>query len=380
MRIVVLDSLRGLFAVSIVLLHSPFQGSLHYNSFVSNSADFVDFFFVLSGFVITLAYDTYVRDGRTLAEFMIRRVGRLWPLHVFVLLMFLLMIAVKIVASRLGLFSADLTFSNLEIEHYALENFFLVQAFRNETVFWLNFPSWSISVELWVYVAFGLLCLTPRFLPFAAIAIIVLAAAVIQGLLDPGFGHFFGYGLFRGLCYFFLGYLTCLLWRRLRERPLPAPHLLETGLVVLIVWEVAFGNGPVKFYLLPLTFALTILVFAWEAGIVSRLLRTRPLLALGAWSYSIYMIHILVFSVFGLGLRVVERTMRWNLHSPDLLDPTVNELTDLGAPLINDIAMICIAAVVVACASVTYRLIELPGQKVARRVARGLEARLAVGH
>jgi peptidoglycan/LPS O-acetylase OafA/YrhL len=375
MRLLVLDSLRGLFALAIVLLHAPFQGSLHYNPFIRNSAVFVDFFFVLSGFVIALAYGARVRDGRTLGGFLVRRAGRLWPLHAFVLLALLAILAVKLAADRLGLFSAALPYTVAEIQPFALESLLLVQSFRNETVFWLNFPSWSISVELWAYVTFGILCLAPRLLPFAAVAVTLLAAAVMRGTIDPGFGHFFGNGLWRGLAYFFLGYLAYQLWRRLEGWRLPAPTLLEAGLVALVVWQVAFGSVAVREGLLPLTFALTILVFAWEAGAVSRLLKAPPFLALGTLSYSIYMIHILVFTLFGLGLRMVERVMDRDLSSPDRLNPAASELVDLGAPLVNDLVMVALAGVVVACAFVTYRLIEQPGQRMARQVARGLEAR-----
>lgn len=379
MRIVVLDSLRGLFAVAIVLLHAPFQGALHYNAFVRGSAVFVDFFFVLSGFVIALAYGDRVRDGRTLAGFMIRRVGRLWPLHAFVLAALLVILGAKLAADRLGIFSADLPYTVPEIRGFAVESLFLVQAFRNETVFWLNFPAWSISVELWAYVAFGLLCLVPRLLPYAATAIIVLTMAVLEGVLVPGFGQFFGWGLFRGFCYFFVGYLTFRLWLRLRHRTLPLASLLEAGLVLAIVWEVTWGGPRVQAWGLPVTFAATILVFAWEAGVVSRLLRTAPLVALGTLSYSIYMIHVLVLSVFGLGLRMIERVFDLTLHSPDRMDPTANDLTDLGPALVNDLVMLALTAAVIACATLTYRFVEVPGQRWAARLARDVEARPAAG-
>ncbi len=376
MRIVVLDSLRGLFAVAIVLLHGPFQGYIHYNAFIENSAVFVDFFFVLSGFVIALAYGERVRTSRGLAGFLIRRTGRLWPFHLFVLLLFLLVLAAKLIADRLGLFSPDLLYSIPEIQRYALENIFLVQAFRNDTVFWLNFPSWSISVEFWVYVVFGILCLMPRLLPLAAVAIMLITTLVILKVFDPGFGHFFGDGLFRGFSYFFLGYFTCVLWRRIGHYQLPVPHLLETGLIVMVIWQVTFpSNSPLTFYLLPMTFAVTILVFSFEAGLVSRLLKTRPFLVLGSLSFSIYMIHVLVYSTLGILLRMVERFLHLELHSPDLRNPAANDLVDFGSPIMNDLVMVAVTGLVVVCASLTYRLIEIPGQKLARDIARNLESR-----
>ena len=378
MRIVVLDSLRGLFAVAIVFLHGPFQGNLHYNAFVRNSGVFVDFFFVLSGFVIALAYGERVRDGRSFAGFLIRRTGRLWPLQIFMLMLFVLVLAARLVAEHLGLFAADVPYSMPEIRRYALENVFLVQAFRNDTVYWLNFPAWSISVEFWAYVAFGLLCLTPRLLPFAAVAIMLLATLVMLQAIDPGFGHFFGDGLYRGAFCFFLGYLTYRLWRRVRHVTLQVPHLLELGLIGLIIWQVAFlSDSPVTFYLLPLTFALAILIFSYEAGVVSRMLKTRPLLTLGTLSFSIYMIHVFVYSLLGILVRMAERLLGLILHSPDLENPGASDLMDFGAPLLNDVIMVAMVCVVLACASLTYRFIERPGQRLARDLARDVESRPA---
>ena len=374
MRLVVLDSLRGLFAVAIVLLHAPFQGSLHYNAFVRSSAVFVDFFFVLSGFVIALAYGSQVRDGRKFGGFLIRRVGRLWPLHVFALLTLLLVLAAKLAADRLGLFSAELQYTIPEIRAFAMQSLFLTQAFRNDTVFWLNFPSWSISVELWAYVAFGALCLAPRLRPIAAVAIVVLAMTILWGGFDPGFGLFFGFGLFRGIGYFFVGYLTHMIWRRLEGTRLPLPGVIEAALVLFVVLEVSFGGDRVNAFLLPLTFAATILVFSLESGMVSKLLKTAPFVRLGTLSYSIYMIHIPIFVIFGLGLRLSERLLHLDLHSPDLLDRTANDLADFGPALVNDVVMVGLTLLVIACATVTFRLVEKPGQRIAARVARDLEA------
>src|SRR5260370_36901783 len=43
---------------------------------------FVDYFFVLSGFVMGITYDARVKDAHSAGVFMLRRFGRLLPLHV----------------------------------------------------------------------------------------------------------------------------------------------------------------------------------------------------------------------------------------------------------------------------------------------------------
>ena len=61
-RFAALDSWRGIAALLVALLHFRFLGHFYSLDFVRNSWLFVDFFFVLSGFVITHAYADYMPD------------------------------------------------------------------------------------------------------------------------------------------------------------------------------------------------------------------------------------------------------------------------------------------------------------------------------
>ncbi|WP_366788678.1 acyltransferase family protein [uncultured Flavobacterium sp.] len=60
-RLLQLDGLRGLFSLIVVIYHFPYENEFSEISITSNflvrQGDlFVDFFFVLSGFVISLKY------------------------------------------------------------------------------------------------------------------------------------------------------------------------------------------------------------------------------------------------------------------------------------------------------------------------------------
>ena len=81
MRLVALDSLRGLCALMVALLHINSVSHISESSFVRQSWLFVDFFFVLSGFVIAFTYLDKIESKAALVEFAIRRFGRVWPLH-----------------------------------------------------------------------------------------------------------------------------------------------------------------------------------------------------------------------------------------------------------------------------------------------------------
>jgi peptidoglycan/LPS O-acetylase OafA/YrhL len=76
-----LDSWRGIAAIAVALLHCPAYGYVYSLPFVRHSGLFVDFFFVLSGFVIAYNYGDQVRNLKDVFLFMQRRFARLWPLR-----------------------------------------------------------------------------------------------------------------------------------------------------------------------------------------------------------------------------------------------------------------------------------------------------------
>ena len=80
MRFVALDSWRGIAALMVAAYHFEATWHGHGASLLANSYLFVDFFFVLSGFVIAHAYGAKINSARDLAAFAVRRFGRLWPL------------------------------------------------------------------------------------------------------------------------------------------------------------------------------------------------------------------------------------------------------------------------------------------------------------
>src|SRR5580698_9043340 len=73
-----LDGLRGVAAISIVVFH--YSQNLGWE-LLPNAYLAVDFFFMLSGFVLAHAYEARLRSGQAVAEFMQRRLIRLYPLY-----------------------------------------------------------------------------------------------------------------------------------------------------------------------------------------------------------------------------------------------------------------------------------------------------------
>src|SRR5262245_38888660 len=96
----VLDSWRGICALLVAVFHFRSNNHLDPLSFIRHSDLFVDFFFVLSGFVITHAYGDRLRSKAEIGDFMLRRFFRLWPLHMAVLMLFVLSEFAKLVLIR----------------------------------------------------------------------------------------------------------------------------------------------------------------------------------------------------------------------------------------------------------------------------------------
>src|SRR5687768_3329218 len=90
-RFVALDSWRGIAACLIVFFHFRNFTYSHLASvdIINHAWLFVDFFFVLSGFVITASYQNRLEQGYSLRRFIFLRLGRIYPLHIFMLMAFL---------------------------------------------------------------------------------------------------------------------------------------------------------------------------------------------------------------------------------------------------------------------------------------------------
>ncbi len=313
-RFEVLDIFRGLFSAMVVFFHmSAFAATpIINNGFVNNSDLFVDFFFVLSGFVIAYSYRA-ISSAEKLKQFLTKRWYRIYPLHLVMLLVF--------VAIETGkhFFVGHIQINNLDNANNNLLSFVSSLLLLNSVklpgvhdVSW-NIPSWSISAEMISYVVFGslLLFLSKKnaqkysnylynFIVIAAIISIV----VINGNGKLNYSHDFGF--LRGLAGFFTGVLCLHTFTALRSRISELPrvffHVAESVLLLSIVCSVYEGEifKETGFVYLVI-FYLSVLLFAFEKGFISGLLRRAVVLKkMGTYSYSIYMTHAFLLSMFNI--------------------------------------------------------------------------------
>jgi len=364
-RFQALDAWRGICAVCVALEHLKTTSLVHDNALILRSYRFVDFFFVLSGFVIAYAYGERMQaDRAAIKPFLIRRIGRLWPLHVVVLAALVAVSGAMALAARAGLSLGHFASADKNTLGAIPLNLLLVHGWGFFDHLTWNGQSWSISTELFAYLMFAAVCALagrrPRQRSSGALwglaAVLGVAAAFVVALVAPaGMRSTFDFGVARCVYGFMAGVLVCGGWRRY------APKLGTLGELVVVIAVVAAvawlpAEGWPELLVTPL-FAITVWVFASEDGQLSRALRRAWPQAIGAWSYSIYMVHALL--MVGFLTAAVIATKR-GIPVFGRIDGVAMFVGPAAFTLALTLAYLALVLVV---SRFTYRHIELPGQR-----------------
>ncbi|TPI34037.1 acyltransferase [Mesorhizobium sp. B3-2-1] len=376
-RFQVLDSWRGICALLVALFHFPTASAISQSSFVGSAYLFVDFFFVLSGFVIASSYANRLGRPEEVARFALVRFGRIYPLHLVMLAALAAFELLRLVLPQLhGTGAAPFT-GGFDFRSLAA-NLLLLQGVGFEDRLTWNAPSWSISAEFFAYLLFAGVV----FIAGARAWIWFVAAALTAPLFLLGFSmrHMdvsYDFGFIRCLYGFSLGAL--LAWFQhdsiagarqvlLANGPRMSWTLAEIVMVAVIGLFVSLAGDNDAGIAAPLVFALALFLFAHEGGWISALLRTPFMLTLGALSYSIYMVHIFVqvrlINVAGL----VERKLGLGLIGDIVLrgDPA----TGFGAGWTGTVAIVVMLAATIAVSWATWRLVEMPAMAWFRRLSK----------
>ena len=303
-----LTSIRGLAALLVVFYHIKhfLLPIAFFGAFYPLFADgylAVDFFLVLSGFIMSYKYAVDFKTGvsANFLDFMARRLARIYPLHAFVMLCFLTLPIGLYVTGR-GYDSSTFGIGSF------LAKLFLVDLWWLGTGTWdtWNVPSWTISGELFAYLIF------PLFVYLYQAVGRGLRAALLAGAVAMLIGLFQGFGCTSiGGCIGQLGLLRCVVefvlgvgvWFLFVEtKKFGATYFKVVTLVSIVLLVAAFRSGVSNYYFVPPLFATTLYGLVGFRSQLHDLLELRVLVYLGEISYSVYLTHIflrdLLFKLF----------------------------------------------------------------------------------
>lgn len=353
-----LTPLRGIAALWVVLFH--IDVSLFYRdlgALVSRDASgifsrgylWVDFFFLLSGFIIAHVYSSSLSTAPrwpAIKNYLWARFARIYPLHLFTLLLLVLLAPLcgywfpSIID---GSWKTYFSWSALD------DNLLFLNAMNQHEYLSWNMVSWSIGAEWWTYVAaLGVIIgLWQQPLPRVLAAMLVAfgsLALLVYWLPEKKLDITFNYGFLRCLFEFVIGLGVYQFFRRSFGHRWLQMDLTFWLLMLLVV--IIFHFRLPDLWVIPV-FGLLILATAHNRTGVFTFLNWQLLQYLGKISYSIYLIHGVWFLIFWFALPAFKVAL--GVAQLPLLFKLAYAVTFLALTLV--------------AAHFSYRYIEMPGRR-----------------
>ncbi|RYD20823.1 MAG: acyltransferase [Lysobacteraceae bacterium] len=254
----------------------------------------VDFFFLLSGFVIWLTWSDRIRTGgaASIPSFLQKRIARIWPLHLVTLGG---AVALALLLRATGRSDPQFVFSELPLHILLLQNW----GFTHHLAW--NDPAWSISAELGAYLLFPVLVMAVDWRRMPTLALLGTAGGLLVGLhlamRAPTLGTDIPrYGLLRCLVEFTTGSIVCALWSRWRS----ASRAPVCAALVAVLVAGGWIAGAPETLVVPALFAAVLLVLALTAGRTANPFELRWMHYFGEISYATYLSHFILWKAFKL--------------------------------------------------------------------------------
>ena len=316
-----IDGLRAIAVVSVIFYHA--QMVLFGRDWFKGGFIGVDIFFVISGYLITriILSELEEKDSFSFLNFYERRARRILPM------LFLVILATSIFAYVL-LGSADL----IELAYSAITALFFssnIFFFFNTTEYGADsallkpfLHTWSLGVEEQFYLVFPILAIIVfKFFRKQFLAILVglsllsLQFAELMEVRNADLNFYLPFSRFWELA---VG--SMLAYRELYYKPskdgIASKFLPMLGLY-LTAYSILFFDGktphPSFYTLLPIIGVALIIGFASKDELVGKLLGSKPLVLIGLVSYSAYLWHFPIMSLFRIAHGSLHIPPKWAL-------------------------------------------------------------------
>jgi peptidoglycan/LPS O-acetylase OafA/YrhL len=343
-----LTALRFFAAFMIVIHHS--QGSFGIKNIGINLGQGVSFFFVLSGFILAYVYPNLTTFSEV-KKFWRARIARIYPAY--------------FASFVLGFFLVPYVW-NTKI---ALTNLLMFQSWvpLSKYYFSYNAVAWSVSTEAFFYLVFPLLIY--RWNKYWKIIFLLVGMALVSLLYILSYLQLPDYEgesvTMLGLVYinpisrlfeFVSGMAVATLWRKKKSSlKTYSATFCEIGALAICAISICYGNyiaelsnaGIVFWASTALwlshcgslfAFSLLIYIIAYGRGLISKILSIKPFVFLGEISYSTYLIHQILMTLF---LKDIS-TFAWAS---------------------NSLLFLIYIVILLICSYLMWKWIEIPGRR-----------------
>lgn len=349
-----LVGIRGVLSWIVVLVHvsplaatltpvaAPVWGYVGHHFFWA-----LDFFFILSGYVITSGYHRRFVNwpgGATFGRFLWARLSRFYPVHLAVLAA---LVGAVLVSRAAG---AEIAHGG-DLGGDLARNVLLLQGWGGADSLTWNGPSWSVSAEWFCYLIMPLVLplvvrirtSTGLLVCYAASMAVMLGAYAVLGSGDPQITY--EAPLWRAVTEFVAGAVLCRLGHLGSRIPGWLGRVTGPLVVALAVLVAVLSVARVTLlWVVPLA-GLIVAALAQQRGIVDRVLRMRAPMAGGELSVALYLTHVPVLLAAALVVTPDRFPGGWGW---------------LGLGLV--------LAGTVAVAKVVHRLVEVPAHRFMTRL------------
>ena len=371
-----LTPLRGIAALLTVIYHADilvnFTLSTHF-TVLRRMHVMVDFFFILSGFIMCHVYGDRFSRGITRKEFKkftIARFSRVYPLHLFTLLYVLVMFGIS------GYLGIPKSIVQIENSGYSfITNLLLLQSMNLHQWFTWVHASWSISTEWWAYMLFPFLVipfmkLKPAgrfivcllcfggylFISYFIVPIVTVPPSIPFVAVNPAdisINVSYQYGFLRCLFGFILGMM---MYQGYRDGW--GKKVLANGSAIALLAIAVFGTLQLNTadIITVSFFPLLILSGSYGSKSMNALFTSKPFQRLGDWSFSIYLVHQpIMFTVMNISLY-----HHWSIGDFSAQPPSL---------FMAGIITVCFVMVTLITAYLSYTLVEVPARKWLNKIA-----------
>ncbi|BES60615.1 acyltransferase family protein [Dysgonomonas capnocytophagoides] len=348
-----IDSLRGIAILLVVGVHilTYFKGNTSeffpplLTEYIYDFRCGVSLFFIVSAYTLAMSHDRRSDEKYASRNFFIRRFFRIAPIYYLAI--------ICIYLYRYNFNVAD--FIEGTKSFWFVSNFLFINTLSPHIIGIIVPGGWSVSVEFMFYILFPILTIwvknTNRSLLFFCIMITIAALFHYIYKDDPLLSkfEFMEINFLYQIPIFFLGIFAYHIIQKKDYRINPVTILFAAAIIIM------FAHIDYPYYF-PWIIAFTVLLVV-QSKYSLKIFSNKILAQIGKVSFSMYIIHFFVIQI---------------LESLGFVQ--IIPITNLASSLLNFCMLyLAVALITFLIANITYKLIEIPGQNLGKKIIKKLD-------